>query len=358
MSDRLDLLQQCQFGPAKPCDRLDVPFLLLDCQLRLQNDHVLRPADGHGFGQHLRHVLIGSVELPHSAQIPGREAGDVRICAVQVLRFRDSGAFLRSFTDQPANPTVQLYLRQIVRHQRVQRRKQGAVIYGLSDVHPTSSFPARVRLFYSLPRSKSLNLSQFKDLDLSGCFSLFPFQFHHLLPLDDETVVDHFVLMIMPQEPAIEPAPFHYRLEEIRQPVGSVVFVEFGLDAGGSAVGQDAIHLPAGPFQVPDRASGGAHGAGYTGVSRRATDGQANICQQNVTVFDLRFATLFIDRDAVAMPDEITLAKHTADDPQPARRNDTLIGKNDLKPRLIHSVQPPFCLGSSIPFLAIFSPSR
>ena len=56
----------------------------------------------------------------------------------------------------------------------------------------------------------------------------------------------------MAQEPAIELAPPLDHLEEVRQPVRGVALIQLLLDAGGGAVGQDAVHSPVDPLQVPD----------------------------------------------------------------------------------------------------------
>ena len=135
MGGRRDLLRQHYFAPSKPVHRPDVPQLVLERQLRFQDDHVLRPADGHGFGQHLRSRGIDTVKVPHPPQVPGREAGNVRVGAVQIFRSRYRRALLRPTADQAANLAVQLHLGQLRRHQRVQCREQGAVIGGLPDVH-------------------------------------------------------------------------------------------------------------------------------------------------------------------------------------------------------------------------------
>ena len=140
-------LLELQLRPAELPSRFDVPCLFLGSQLRLQNDYVLRPADGHGLSQHLWCALIGAVELPHPAQVPGGEAGGVRVCGAQIFRSGDSGTLLWSATDQPANLTVQFHLRQVRRHQGVQHREHGAVVNRFSDIHLGFSFPARVRLF-------------------------------------------------------------------------------------------------------------------------------------------------------------------------------------------------------------------
>ena len=150
-----DSLLEFQLRPAELPSRFDVPCLLLGGQLRLQNNHVLRPADGHGLSQHLWCALIGAVELPHPARVPGGEAGGIRVRSTQILGCGDSGALLWSATDQPANLTVQFHLRQVRRHQGVQRREHGAVVNRFSDIHSGFSFPAPVRLFFILCGLKS-----------------------------------------------------------------------------------------------------------------------------------------------------------------------------------------------------------
>jgi len=120
----------------------------LERQIRLQNDYILRPADGHNLGQQLRCIPVGTIKFPHPAQVPGRETGCIRVHSAQILRRGDSRAFFRPAADLLANLTVQFHLRQVCRHQCIQRYEHGAVIYGFSDVHPISSFPARARLFF------------------------------------------------------------------------------------------------------------------------------------------------------------------------------------------------------------------
>ena len=137
-----DSLLEFQLRPAELPSRFDIPCPLLSGQLRLQNDYVLCPTDGHSLTQHFRCALIGAAELPHPAQVPGGEAGGVRVSSAQILRSSDSGAFLRPAADQPANLAVQLQLRQSLRQQYFQFCEQGAIINGLPDIHGFSSFPA------------------------------------------------------------------------------------------------------------------------------------------------------------------------------------------------------------------------
>ena len=150
-----DIPGQFQLRPAELPSRFDIPCPLLGSQFRLQDDHILSPADGHGLSQHFWCALIGTIELPHPAQVPGGEARGVRVCAAQILRRGNSGAFLWPVADQPANLTVQFHLGQVCRHQRIQRREHGAVVNRFSDVHSGFSFPARVRLFFILWSLKS-----------------------------------------------------------------------------------------------------------------------------------------------------------------------------------------------------------
>ena len=141
-------LLELQLRPAELPNRFDIPCPLLGGQLRLQDNHILSPADGHGLSQHLWCALIGAVKLPHPAQVSRGEAGCVRIRSAQIFRSGDSGTLLWSATDQSANLTVQFHLRQVRRHPVVQRREHGTVVNRSSDIHSGVSFPAPVRLFF------------------------------------------------------------------------------------------------------------------------------------------------------------------------------------------------------------------
>lgn len=110
MGSLLDLPLQLQLRPSELPSGLDIPGSLLESQFRLQNYHVLCPADGHGLSQHLRCALVCAVKFPHPPQVPGRKARDVRVCAAQVLRRSHSRALLQPAADQPSNFAVQLHL--------------------------------------------------------------------------------------------------------------------------------------------------------------------------------------------------------------------------------------------------------
>ena len=129
------MFRQFQLGPSKLPDRPDVPCFLLNRQLRLQDDHILSPANGHGLRHHLRGIPIGAVEVPHPPQVPGRKPRRVRICGAQILGGGYSRALFRSATDQMTDLTVQLHLRQSLYHQPIQSGVEGAVIGGFSDIH-------------------------------------------------------------------------------------------------------------------------------------------------------------------------------------------------------------------------------
>ena len=135
MRSSVDLPLQFLLGPSEPTDSPNIPFPLRKGQLRLQDDHVLCPADGHGFDQHLGDAFVGAVEFPHPAQVAGREAAGVRMCGIQIFRRDHRRALLRPAADQSAKLAVQLHLRQICRDQFVQRGEHGAVVCGFPDVH-------------------------------------------------------------------------------------------------------------------------------------------------------------------------------------------------------------------------------
>jgi len=72
------------------------------------------------------------VEVPHPAQVAGRKAVGCGIGRLQVFRRRDSGAFLHSAADHSTDLTVQLHLRELRCHKRVQYGEHGGVICGLA----------------------------------------------------------------------------------------------------------------------------------------------------------------------------------------------------------------------------------
>ncbi len=131
----VELFQQFRFRPSKLLHRLDVPHSLFQTLTALQNGRILRPADGHGLGQHLRGILIGPAKIPHPAQVSGRETRSISVSFAEIFSGSDSGAFLRPGADELADFTVQFHLRQHRRHQRVQCGVHGAVVYGLPNVH-------------------------------------------------------------------------------------------------------------------------------------------------------------------------------------------------------------------------------
>ena len=71
-----------------------------------------------------------------------------------------------------------------------------------------------------------------------------------LLPLNHEPLIDHLIDVVVPTEPLAEPAPLPHRFQEVRQPVRLVVPAHPLGDAGGGAVGEDAVHAPPRPLQV------------------------------------------------------------------------------------------------------------
>ena len=68
---------------------------------------------------------------------------------------------------------------------------------------------------------------------------------HDLLPEQDVLFVNGFVVMIMAEQPVVVFRSFFDLLQEIREPVRLVVAAPHEGDAGGGAVGDDVVHLPA-----------------------------------------------------------------------------------------------------------------
>ena len=157
-----------QLRPAKLPSRPDIPCPLPESQLRLQNDHILRPANVHGFGHYHEVALICAVKFPHPPQVPGRKTWNVRVCSAQMLRCGNGGAFFRPAVDQPPHLAVQLHLRQVFLHQRIQFSEHETVVHRLFDVHQGSSFPAQARLFFNAANNQASGITDARGLILSG----------------------------------------------------------------------------------------------------------------------------------------------------------------------------------------------
>ena len=56
--------------------------------------------------------------------------------------------------------------------------------------------------------------------------------------------------MIMAEQPVVVFCSFPYLLQEIREPIRLVVTASHEGDAGGGAVGDDVVHLPADRVEV------------------------------------------------------------------------------------------------------------
>ena len=100
MSDFFNLTEQFHLGPAKLTNRLDIPTPLLRCQFRLQDDHVLSPANQQGRLKHIGVTFINTEKVPHSTQIPWRETHPLRIIGCQVFCGSHCCPFFRSGTNQ------------------------------------------------------------------------------------------------------------------------------------------------------------------------------------------------------------------------------------------------------------------
>ena len=112
----LDLCRKRQLGPAELQDGTDVPRPFFRRKVSFEDDDILRPANHHGSVHRRGIVLIGEVELPHSANIARGEAADVRMRPLNVLRGRHRRALFRASGNQTSNLAAAFHLRQL-RHQ-------------------------------------------------------------------------------------------------------------------------------------------------------------------------------------------------------------------------------------------------
>ena len=130
-----DIGQQFLLRPVKLCGGADVPQALFIRVTVLDNYSIERPTDLHCLVHDGGAVLIGAIEIPHSAKAAWGEAGGIRICVLQILCGGYGGAFLGSFADCLSDAAKQFHLCQFRCHKHIQRLKHCTVINGFSDVH-------------------------------------------------------------------------------------------------------------------------------------------------------------------------------------------------------------------------------
>ena len=130
-----DLFQQLRFCPAVLQRGPEIPGAFPASLTALQDGHILRPAQLQGQLLQLRIVGIGAVELPHPAQVSGREAPTPGVVGLEILSGHDRRALLRAGANGPADCKVQFCLRQASRHELIQRPVHGTVIGEFPGIH-------------------------------------------------------------------------------------------------------------------------------------------------------------------------------------------------------------------------------
>ena len=65
--------------------------------------------------------------------------------------------------------------------------------------------------------------------------------------------INGFVVVVVAEQPVVVFCSFPYLLQEIREPIRLVVAAPHEGDAGGSAVGDDVVHLPADRVEASPR---------------------------------------------------------------------------------------------------------
>ena len=122
-------------GPSEPQRCPDIPGAFFQCQVGVQDNQILCPAQHHRLGHDAWGAFIFTVKFPHPTHIARREAGSVGIRALQMFRHGHGSALFRPFADYATDFPVQLHLRQRGAHSAVYGREQLTVVDGLSDVH-------------------------------------------------------------------------------------------------------------------------------------------------------------------------------------------------------------------------------
>ena len=89
----MDLFQQLRLCPAALQCGPEIPDALSDTLTALQDGHILCPAQLQGQFQQLWVIDIGTVELPHPAQVAGREAPALGVVCLEIFGSHDRRAF-------------------------------------------------------------------------------------------------------------------------------------------------------------------------------------------------------------------------------------------------------------------------
>ena len=74
-----------------------------------------------------------------------------------------------------------------------------------------------------------------------------------MLPQQDVLFINGFVVVVMAEQPVVVFCSFLHLLQEVREPIRLVVAASHEGDAGGSAVGDDVVHLPADRVEASPR---------------------------------------------------------------------------------------------------------
>ena len=56
--------------------------------------------------------------------------------------------------------------------------------------------------------------------------------------------------MVVAQKPGGKSAPLAYCFQKVGERIWAIMKFDLGKDAAGGAVGEDAVYLPSGPFQI------------------------------------------------------------------------------------------------------------
>ena len=138
----LNIVHELLLGPGVEGNLGQIPSPFLYRKIGFQNDNILSPSNLHCQIEQGTVLCIGTVKIPHPAEIARRESRHIWVPIMQIFCGSDGGTFFIPGTDNLPNHGVHLQLNARDRNSFIQGKIHFTVIYLLSDVHKLSPFSA------------------------------------------------------------------------------------------------------------------------------------------------------------------------------------------------------------------------
>ena len=114
---------------------LQIPDAFRHCQVCLQNDYILRPADLHCQLKGSGIPAVGVIEITHPAKITRRKALNIREVFLQIFCRSNGGTFLSSGTNDLSDTGIHIHLTKGALDSGIQCRIHFAIVNVFTNIH-------------------------------------------------------------------------------------------------------------------------------------------------------------------------------------------------------------------------------